>query len=114
MLTCNFVTFWGFLFFAPEGSVSCVIWTERGEVPGRGKEGIFGSGRWGKLGMLRLGRGLLVSMGRSSSWSDPSPTMSICSSVGSMIIDKSRSGQKISFNSMKYCMCFAGHIPGVS
>ena len=94
--------------------MSCVIWTERGEVPGRGKEGMFGSGRWGKLGMLRLGRGLLVSMGRSSSWSDPSPTMSICSSVGSMIIDKSRSGQKISFNSMKYCMSFAGHIPGVS
>ena len=114
-LTCNFVTFWGFLFFAPEGSVSGVIWTERGDVPGRGKEGMLGSGRWGKLGMLRQGRGeLLVSMGLSSSWSEPSPTMSICSSVGSMIIEKSRSGQKISFNSMKYCVCFAGHIPGVS
>ena len=42
VLTCNFVTFWGFLFFAPEGSVSGVIWTERGDVPGRGKEGMLG------------------------------------------------------------------------
>ena len=52
--------------------MSGVIWTERGDVPGRGKEGMLGSGRWGKLGMLRQGRGeLLVSMGLSSSWSEP-------------------------------------------
>ena len=34
--------------------MSDVIWTESGEVSGRGKVGMLG--RWGKLGMIMPGR----------------------------------------------------------
>ena len=42
---------------APDGSDSGVTWMERGVVPGRGrgKEGMLGRGRWGKLGIVKGG-----------------------------------------------------------